>query len=288
MSRPNSILNQRKSFSYKIGRLVIRSLYQELNLSYKPGLVSFLDSGSHKDMDASTFMRSIFSLRHYFKDMVFAGINEFSFKQMQKLGIEAEKRMFSFTKGINTHKGSIFCMGILCAAIGNLHRKNMAISTSNISTFIIKTWKEDILYMSVPSKRTNGEKVKHIHGCNGAREEAANGFLSLVRIGVPSLKSTMNLCNNKEMALMQTLFFLMRNLIDTNVLHRTGVKGLKLVHTVSNTFIQDNGIYQKDWLLKVQKIHTLFVSKNISPGGSADLLAASWFLFTVEKECLCD
>lgn len=287
MSRPNSILNQRKSFSYKIGRLAIRSLYHELNLAYKPGLVSLLDSGSHKDMDASTFIRSIFSLRHYFKDMVFAGLNEFSFKQMQKLGIEAEKRMFTFTKGINTHKGAIFCMGILCSAIGNLHRKNMPISTSSISNFITSTWNEDILYMTLPSKITNGEKVKHMHGGSGAREEAANGFLSLIHIGVPSLKSTMSLCNNKDMSLMQTLFHLMRNLNDTNVLHRTGTKGLKLVHTISNTFIQDNGIYQKDWRLKVQKIHTLFVSKNISPGGSADLLAASWFLYSVEKECLC-
>ncbi len=288
MSKPNSILNQRKSFSYKIGKLAIESLYQELNLSYKPGLVSFLDSGSHADMNASTFARSIFSLRHYFKDMVFAGVNEFSFKQMQQLGVEAEKKMFAITKGINTHKGAIFCMGILCAAIGNLHRENRTISTSNISNFIISTWREDILYMAVPSKITNGEKVKYKHGCSGARGEAANGFLSLVHIGVPSLKSTMTLCNNKDMALMQTLFHLMRNLIDTNVLHRTGVKGLKVVHTLSNTFIQDNGIYQKDWQQKVQKIHASFVVLNISPGGSADLLAASWFLYRVEKESSCD
>ena len=46
-----------------LGRAAIVSLYDELALEPKPGLVSFADAGSHEDMDAGTFLRSLFALR---------------------------------------------------------------------------------------------------------------------------------------------------------------------------------------------------------------------------------
>jgi hypothetical protein len=49
-----------------IALLAVRSLYHELALYPKPGLVSFRDNGAHLDMDAAIFMRSLFSLRGYF------------------------------------------------------------------------------------------------------------------------------------------------------------------------------------------------------------------------------
>ena len=56
-----------------IGRAAIRALYAELALHPKPGLVSPLDSGSHDDMDMTTFMRSLFALRGYYRDIAAAG-----------------------------------------------------------------------------------------------------------------------------------------------------------------------------------------------------------------------
>jgi triphosphoribosyl-dephospho-CoA synthase len=82
-----------KLFCRQLARLALRSLYQELTLYPKPGLVSLIDNGSHDDMDASTFMRSLFSLRHYFLQIAAAGMNGAAFEELKQLGIAAETRM---------------------------------------------------------------------------------------------------------------------------------------------------------------------------------------------------
>src|SRR6478736_3489767 len=99
-----------------IGRAAIRALHTELLLYPKPGLVSAIDNGAHDDMDAGTFLRSIFALRHYFKAIASAGAAGSPFPILQHLGIEAEQRMLRATGGVNTHRGGIFCMGLLAAA----------------------------------------------------------------------------------------------------------------------------------------------------------------------------
>ena len=76
-----------------IGRAAIRALYAELALHPKPGLVSPLDSGSHDDMDMTTFMRSLFALRGYYRDIAAAGARGADFATLQALGIAAERRM---------------------------------------------------------------------------------------------------------------------------------------------------------------------------------------------------
>src|SRR6185369_16379782 len=87
----------------EIGRLAIRSLYRELALAPKPGLVSPVDAGSHRDMDMRTFMRSLFSLRSYFATITVCGSEEGrpGFAALQRLGIVAERRMLAATGGIN-------------------------------------------------------------------------------------------------------------------------------------------------------------------------------------------
>ena len=60
----NRQIHQR--IAHRISLLAVRSLYQELALYPKPGLVSLRDNGAHRDMDAATFVRSLFSLRGYF------------------------------------------------------------------------------------------------------------------------------------------------------------------------------------------------------------------------------
>ncbi len=47
----------------QLGRAAVAALFDEVALYPKPGLVSFVDTGSHRDMDAQTFMRSLFALR---------------------------------------------------------------------------------------------------------------------------------------------------------------------------------------------------------------------------------
>ena len=53
----------------QLGRLAVACLHAELVCAPKPGLVTPFDSGSHRDMDAATFMRSLFALRFYFLEI---------------------------------------------------------------------------------------------------------------------------------------------------------------------------------------------------------------------------
>src|SRR3569832_2200957 len=95
---PNANAHEREA-CLRIGRLAVRSLHAELILYPKPGLVSLIDSGSHDDMDALTFMRSLFALRSYFVRMAQAGIDGAPFTSLRRYGVEAEQRMLAATGG---------------------------------------------------------------------------------------------------------------------------------------------------------------------------------------------
>lgn len=118
--------------AHHIARLAVRSLYQELALYPKPGLVSFLDNGAHRDMNAATFMRSLFSLRGYFVATAAAGMRDAEFNELQQLGLAAESRMLLATRGINTHRGAIFTLGMLAAAAGCATARKLDLSDGNL------------------------------------------------------------------------------------------------------------------------------------------------------------
>ena len=107
-----------------IGRAATLALHDELSLAPKPGLVTLIDAGSHDDMDAHTFMRSLFSLRRYFAQIAEAGFGGADFAVLERCGIAAEARMLAATGGVNTHRGAIFMLGLLCAAAGAALREH--------------------------------------------------------------------------------------------------------------------------------------------------------------------
>src|SRR5450830_1045776 len=126
-----------RAFCLAVARLALRSLYRELQLYPKPGLVSPIDTGSHVDMDATTFMRSLFALRHYFIQVTQAGIDGAEFAVLRQLGIDAEQTMLRATAGINTHRGAIFSQGLLCAATGYCHGRGTPLSAAAIRATLL-------------------------------------------------------------------------------------------------------------------------------------------------------
>ena len=87
--------------------------------------MTLVDSGSHDDMDAHTFMRSLFALRSYFVQIAEPGAEGAAFEALERCGIEAEARMLAATGGINTHRGAIFMLGLLCAAAGAVRERRL-------------------------------------------------------------------------------------------------------------------------------------------------------------------
>lgn len=268
-----------------IGRLAVRSLHTELALFPKPGLVSPVDNGSHTDMDAGTFMRSMFALRTYFGEITRAGVSESDFCKLRALGVRAETRMLAATGGINTHRGAIFSLGLLAAAAGWLTSRSESVSGARIGQTVARLWGDGILAATPTAGQsdTHGSVMAVRYGVGGARLEATRGFPTLFRVGLPTLRATLAVTASRRLALVQTFFTLMATVEDTNVLYRGGVPALLAVQAWAREFLRAGGVRRPEWESHGLHIHRRVVTLGVSPGGSADLLAAAWFVYQVQK-----
>jgi len=279
--RPPGALAQRR-FAREVARLAVGSLYTELCLYPKPGLVSLVDAGSHSDMNAATFMRSLFSLRHYFNEICLAGLNDAPFARLKQLGIAAESAMLKATRGINTHRGAIFSLGLLCAAAGRAHAQGTPMTPAALRATLLIRWGEELAtHASAPSAPTvagaasNGLRVAAQYAASGAREEGALGLPSVFEIGVPALQAARARGATMTMARIDALFALMAHISDSNVYHRAGPQGAQTVRMHARRFLEAGGTASANWLGQALASHRLFVQRRLSPGGAADLLAAS-------------
>src|SRR5208337_386094 len=94
------------------------SLLDKLETWPKPGLVSHVDTGSHTDMDAGTFRRSVAAIEPFYASLVIAGASRAGMEELRRIGVAAERAMLAATDGVNTHRGAVFALGLLCAAAG--------------------------------------------------------------------------------------------------------------------------------------------------------------------------
>ena len=269
-----------RNYARDIARLAVRSLYTELSLYPKPGLVSLVDNGSHGDMNAVTFMRSLFALRHYFYSICVAGMDDAPFSQLRQLGMAAEARMMTATGGINTHRGAIFSLGLLCAAAGRAHAQAMPLSAPTLRAVLLISWGEALAVHTEAAVSSNpaashGRRAAALHAASGAREEGALGLPSVFEIGLPALQATLARGGSVYHARVDTLFALMAHVSDTNVLHRGGAHGARMVRDEARRFIAQGGTAHPGWRDGAVDCHRLFVRHRLSPGGAADLLAAT-------------
>lgn len=117
------------SFCEYISQIAVKSMLLEVSATPKPGLVDRNNSGAHKDMDFNTFIESSVSQVYTFYNCTLEGLkfegedNKELLKAIRPAGIEGESKMFNATRGINTHKGLIFSLGIIAAAAGLQYKK---------------------------------------------------------------------------------------------------------------------------------------------------------------------
>lgn len=259
----------------------VLSLYKEVSLYPKPGLVSPIDSGSHKDMNYQMFLASINSLRDYFAKIAEAGASGANFSTLQKLGIAAEARMMDATKGVNTHRGAIFNLGLLCAAAGQLTHRCERVTPEALGVAIADNWGSEILAtggIKAYVEYSHGQQVETKYGVNGARHEAVAGFPAAKEYGLPAYQVALEATGCREAAAVQALFAIMAHLDDTNILWRAGDDGLRYVKTIARDFLDLGGVCAEGWDAKAIGIHHEFVEKNLSPGGAADLLGVTLFM----------
>ena len=270
----------------RIGRLAVQSLYHELALYPKPGLVSPRDSGSHADMDVSTFYRSLFALRHYFQAIAAAGRRGADFAELQALGLQAEARMLGATGGINTHRGAVFNLGLLCAAAGALAAGARRLDADAVCRHVAERWGAPIRLAAARAagRASHGTIVRRRYGAGGAREEAARGFPSVRALALPALRrARADTDEARQRAALDALFALIAELEDSNLLWRGGPQGLAFARAQARAFLDAGGADAPDGLRRAQAVHARFVARRLSPGGSADLLAAALFLDGAER-----
>lgn len=266
-----------------VGRTAVRALYAELALHPKPGLVSPLDSGSHDDMDMGTFLRSLFALRGYFRAIAAAGAEGAGFATLRDLGIAAERRMLAATGGINTHRGAVFGIGFLAAAAGWRMRRGRSLGGAALGETVAELWGSGILGAAPQAPDSHGARAVRRYGARGARQEAAEGFPTLFSLALPALDRTLDAGADPERALVQTLFTLMTELEDTNLLHRGGPEGLAFVQGEARRFLDRGGVFRADWRAEALALHRACVARRLSPGGSADMLAAAHFVHALRE-----
>ena len=278
--------------SARIARCAVRALYAEVALEPKPGLVSFRDNGSHTDMTAATFLKSLFALRHYFGHMARAGALGHPFEFLQALGMGAEERMLAATGGINTHRGAVFALGLLCAAGGRLAAQGKPLRSAAVRHTLQRhwgralRWRADAAAQAEP--RSNGQRAARVHGLRSAGEEAALGFPTRFEVTLPALQQALQQGHAHRAARVQAFFATMAVLDDTNTAHRGGLQGAEFVKAAARSFLEAGGVAQPDWLTQARAIHTELVAQRLSPGGSADVLACACWLHAMEQASLAD
>ena len=253
------------------------ALLLELRTWPKPGLVSHRDSGAHHDMDAALFRRSAKAIAPFFSDLAAAGADHVEMGRLREIGLEAEFAMMAATGNVNTHRGAIFGLGLLVAAAGRAAAGSVA-SGESLGDTVRRCWGHSILQGPTPL-RSHGSAARRRYGAGGARNQAALGFPAVYGVGLPSLAVGRALSGGDEHAArVHACFALIAALDDTNLLHRGGAEGLAFAQASTRDFIESGGVGAPDWRIQAARIHTGFVQRGLSPGGSADLLAMSLFV----------
>ena len=255
-----------------IGSLAVDCLRLEVATYPKPGLVSHVDSGAHDDMDAALLRRSADTLAPFFTRLSEAGAAGHDMDRLRVIGIETEHAMFAATGGINTHRGAIFGLGLLQRCRGLSARLALARRRAWVTSW----WRaEAAQILAGPVKA-----VQPWCDCEppvwrgGARLEAATGFPALYAYGMPALRQGRSLApQDEEAARVQLCMALIARLEDTNLLHRGGTDGLNFARQAAREFLMQGGVGRVGWQDCARAIHQAFVARNLSPGGSADLLA---------------
>jgi len=266
---------------YRIAALAHQSLRAEAELTPKPGLVDRRGSGSHKDLSLELMLRSANTLEPYFALMGLAAEKldlKLSLRQMLvAIGRAAECAMLKATQGSNSHKGAIWALGLLVTAAVR------AESQSPEEITAIAAGLAQVLKRTQPELITHGDIVRERYGVGGAREEASNGFPHVLRYGLPALRLQRSAGYPEEVCRLNALLSLMSEVDDTCLVYRGGWDGLQTVKAGALDALYAGGYGTFKGRVLLRKLDRELVERQLSPGGSADLLAATIFLDAVDS-----
>ncbi len=271
---------------------IYSALMGEVYTTPKPGLVDRHDTGAHQDMNVHMFERSAEAITPYISRMFYRGYHwigkeERLFEEIRKIGIQAEHAMYDSTDGVNTHKGLIFTMGILAAAAGNCYQREASFETDKIlrkaASMTAGSLEEEFQRMAERKPVTHGEILYQKYGEKGIRGEAQKGFPIISRTAMPVLRSTRMMGMDTNRSNIQVLLAIMSELNDTNVWSRGSYHEMQWLKEQAAEISRQGGAFFETGIRKIEELNKVCIQKNLSPGGAADILAASLFLYYLER-----
>lgn len=278
---------------YIIGHLASMALQTELDTTPKPGLVDRNDNGAHRDMDHALMLRSIQALHPYFVRLAQLGFTDKQpcHDEIVNIGIEAEREMFKATGGVNTHKGALFSIGLAAVALAGeaFCRITQAEGCGTMAYNDVNSKQIQSLSNSIASlarlfpdtNGTHGSKAKANNILKGALDNAREGYTQLFKAWLPFYID--RIAEGDNYALHKTLLRIMCDLDDTNIVYRTSMETMQEVKTEARQML-DASRNIVNFEAALQAMNTDYIHRNISPGGSADMLSLVVFLSCVVRK----
>ncbi len=267
----------------KLSSLAQQSILTEISLTPKPGLVDKFSNGSHSDMNYQTFINSTTAISPWFEDLVREGfaLHDCDLTKalplLRRIGLQMESAMYEATNHVNTQKGIIFLMGLSLFACGILfeqgHQFDIESFRAIIRAICVDLVKHELVDFS-GARKSHGETIFQKYGFSGARGEAETGFQTVFEYGLPLLSGVSNL---QDEILIKSFLAIASVNDDTNIIYRSDPDRLMLFKQKCSVALENFNERNYSDLIDFCK------TNNISPGGSADLLAVTIFVWLVMK-----
>jgi triphosphoribosyl-dephospho-CoA synthase len=268
-------ISDRRRLAAHLATLTVDALIEEAELTPKPALVDRRGPGAHADLSLRLMRCSARALRSGFELMALASFRQIPSQSLREelgaIGRWAEQSMLLTTAGANTHRGAIWTLGLFAsaAAMGAISPYAVAYKARQLAC--LPDW-------SAPNQQSNGSRVIQRYQVSGARGEAQTGFPHVITIGLPTLHRSRQEGSSETHARLDALLAIMASLDDTCLLHRGGLAALNRAQTgAAAVFAAGGTATVQGWEL-LQRLDRDLLALNASPGGSADLLAATLFL----------
>jgi len=259
----------------------VAALIEEAELTPKPALVDRRGNGAHHDLDLERLRLSAGALRDGFAAIARAAAGEEPSlrlrEQLGRIGREMERRMLAATNGSNAHRGAIWTLGLLVAAAAQRRSESHPASIAATAAALAR-----LPDRFAPRPLSNGERARLRFGATGARGEAQAGFPHAILVGLPTLRAARGRGVLEDCARLDALMAIMASLDDTCLLHRGGRAALQTAKAGAWAVLAEGGTASPAGLQRLHRLHYELMRLWASPGGCADLLAATLFLDRLE------
>ena len=255
---------------YLIAHLATDALRAELNTTPKPGLVDRNDNGAHQDMDLTLMNRSIDALQPFIVKLALLGSKDVmpETDEVRQIGMDAERAMLNATGGVNTHRGALFSMGLTTLAASWCMVHNGKVDAMQLQNLMMQ-----VAAGFAPTAGTHGNDAVNAHRVTGALGLAKAGYEQLFHDWLPAYCGY--LADDAATAPHKLLLLIMSQLDDTNVIHRVGYEQAQQVKQEARTLLEDYS------LAGMEQLNRDYIARNVSPGGSADMVALTLFIHSI-------